>query len=518
MYPGAYVHETPDKPAVIMAATGETVSFADLETNSIRLAHHFRSRGLGRGDHIAVLATNKAQVFDIYWAAIRSGLYITMINWHLTLPEMAYLIDDCQARAVIIDADLHAIASDLIPKCPQAKDWMSFGGAIAGIDTLDSAALDHPTHAPNDEPRGADMLYSSGTTGRPKGIKPTLPDRQIGDPGDSLIELNRTVWGVGPDDIYLSPAPLYHAAPLRTCATVQALGGTVVVMDRFDAEKALSYIEQFRITYSQWVPTMFVRMLKLPESTRNRYDLSSMRVAVHAAAPCPVEIKRQMIDWWGPIVDEYYSSTELNGMTLVKAPDWLRKPGTVGRAAIGTLRICGNDGTVLPTNEVGTVYFERDTLPFEYHNDPDKTRQAQHPKHPTWTTTGDVGYVDDAGYLFLVDRKSFMIISGGVNIYPQEIENILVEHPKVLDAAVIGIPDNEMGESVLAIVEPSATATGNDALAAELLDYLQPRLARFKHPRRIVFSNGLPRTPTGKLAKVGLRERYSDSSSSLTAL
>jgi fatty-acyl-CoA synthase len=289
-------------------------------------------------------------------------------------------------------------------------------------------------------------------------------------------------------------------------------GGTVVVMDRFDAEKALEYIQRYRVTYSQWVPTMFVRMLKLPENVRARYDVSSLQVAVHAAAPCPVEIKRQMIEWWGPILSEYYSSTELNGMTLVDTEQWLSKPGTVGRAALGIVHICGDRGEELPAGQTGTIYFERDTLPFEYHNAPEKTRGAQHPVHPTWTTTGDVGYLDEDGYLFLTDRDSFMIISGGVNIYPQEIENALVEHPKVLDACVIGLPDNEMGEIVTAVIDPGTEVDGDDALATELLDYLSERIAKYKLPRRIEFAHDLPRTPTGKLVKRTLKERFANTS------
>ena len=501
MYPGAHLDTTPDKPAVIMAATGRSVTFAELESNSIQLARHFRRLGLGRGDHLAVLATNTPRVFDLYWAAMRSGLYLTMVNWHLTAAEAAYIVNDCGARAVIVDAALDSFADVFRSLVPDVEHLLSFGGALPGFADLDRAAAAESTEPLPDQPRGADMLYSSGTTGRPKGIKPALPDRQIGDPGDTMTAMNATVWGVGPETVYLSPAPLYHAAPLRTCAAVQALGGTVVVMDRFDAEKALDYIQRYQITYSQWVPTMFVRMLKLSQTVRDSYDVSSLRVAVHAAAPCPVEVKRQMIEWWGPILSEYYSSTELNGLTLVNTDEWLDKPGTVGKAVLGVARICGGDGNELGAGDIGTVYFERESLPFEYHNAPDKTREAQHPTHPTWTTTGDVGYLDEDGYLFLTDRDSFMIISGGVNIYPQEIENLLVEHPKVIDAGVIGVPDLEMGETVTAVVEPTAGVVGDEALAAELNAYLRERIAKYKVPRRIVFSGDLPRTPTGKLIK-----------------
>lgn len=509
MYPGAYVATNPDKAAVIVAETGEAVTFAQLESNSIRIARVLHGLGLRRGDNLAVLATNNVQVFDIYWAAMRSGVYLTMVNWHLTAPEGAYIVEDCEAKVVIVDAALGELAETLSDLVPRQVTRLSFGGQLDGYDSLDQAA-DMESDIPlPDQPRGADMLYSSGTTGRPKGIKPALPNRRIQDPGDQMTTMNQSVWGVTEDDIYLSLAPLYHAAPLRTCASVQALGGTVVMMNRFDPEKALEYIERYRVTYSQWVPTMFVRMLKLPQETRDRYDISSLRLAVHAAAPCPVDVKRKMIDWWGTILDEYYSSTELNGMTIVHSDEWLRKPGTVGRAALGVLHVCGENGEDLPSGEVGTLYFERDELPFNYHNAPEKTQEAQHPAHPTWTTTGDVGFMDEEGYLFLTDRKSFMIISGGVNIYPQEIENVLIEHSSVLDAAVIGLPDDEMGEIVMAVVEPVPEAEAGDALRDELLSHLRGQIAKYKLPRRLVFSTDLPRTPTGKLVKGKLRERYS---------
>lgn len=504
MYPGAHLSTRPHDPAVIMAESGETVTFTQLETRSIQVARALADRGLRPGDHLAVLATNTARVFDIYWAAMRSGLYLTMVNWHLTAAESAYIVTDCGAKALIVDAALGDLGAELTPLTPGVGTRLAYSGRIVGHDDLDSAASGQPTEPPANQPRGADMLYSSGTTGRPKGIKPELPNRQIGDPGDTMTAMNESVWGVGPDTVYLSPAPLYHAAPLRTCASVQALGGTVVVMERFDAERALALIEEHRVTYSQWVPTMFVRMLRLPEEVRTRYDTSSMTVAVHAAAPCPVDVKRAMIDWWGPILSEYYSSTELNGLTIVDTPEWLEHPGTVGRAVLGNIRVCDPAGAEAPTGTSGTIYFERDQLPFEYHNDPEKTRAAQHPDHPTWTTTGDVGYVDDGGHLFLTDRDSFLIISGGVNIYPREIEDALLSHPSVLDAAVIGVPDPDLGERVTAVVQPVEGQHGDDDLADALLEHLRPRIARFKLPREVIFRDTLPRTPTGKLVKRNL--------------
>ncbi|ANY25819.1 acyl-CoA synthetase [Gordonia terrae] len=505
MYPGTHAANRPDKPALVMASTGQVVTYAQLEHNSRQIAHLFGELGLRRGDHIAVVSTNEARIFEIYWAALRTGLYITAVNSHLTAAEVAYIVGDCEAKAVFFSASMAKIAVDaeLHAATPRVLLRLSFGGDIQGHRRLETLMQTMPTTEPVDQPRGADMLYSSGTTGKPKGIEPTLPDRQVGDPGDTMTALARDRWSFDADTVYLSPAPLYHAAPLRTCAAVQALGGTVVVMDRFDAERALELIEAYRITHSQWVPTMFVRMLKLDKHIRTKYDVSSLRVAIHAAAPCPVEVKHAMIDWWGPILLEYYSSTELNGMTLISSQEWLRKPGSVGRDnVLGTAHICDDDGRELPPNEVGVLYFERDSLPFRYHNDPDKTAKAQHPQHPTWTTTGDVGYLDEDRYLFLTDRKSFMIISGGVNIYPQEIENCLTMHPQVLDIAVIGEPDPDLGESVLAVVQRDTDDHDHDNVIEQSLRTLAAdRLARYKQPRRYLFVDQLPRTPTGKLAK-----------------
>jgi fatty-acyl-CoA synthase len=352
------------------------------------------------------------------------------------------------------------------------------------------------------------MLYSSGTTGKPKGVEAPLAGYQIHERYDGLTPLLKPLYNFDTDAVYLSPAPIYHAAPLKFSAAVHALGGTVVLMERFDAEDALAAIERYRVTHSQWVPTMFVRMLKLDEAVRRRYDLSSLQVAIHAAAPCPIEVKRAMIEWWGPIIYEYYAATEVIGITFIDSTQWLARPGSVGRAGLGTLRICNEDGEVLPAGQIGTVYFERDAPTFAYHNDPAKTADARHPGHPGWGTTWDMGYLDDEGYLFLTGRKDFMIISGGVNIYPQEIENSLALHPGVLDVAVIGVPDDEMGESVLAVVQPAPGVAATDELAAELREFLRARIAHYKVPRRFDFTDDLPRTPTGKMVKGKLRARY----------
>ncbi|MFI9537597.1 acyl-CoA synthetase [Nocardia fusca] len=510
MYPGAHVDDFPDKPAVIVAETGETLTYRELEDNSVRLSRHLHAAGLRRGDHVALLSGNDPKVYEAYWAALRSGLYITAVNRHLSPAEISYIVNDCGAKALIASAGLREAAEAIVEQTPEVEIRLAFGGPVEGYESYEDALAAQPPQPLPDQPRGADMLYSSGTTGRPKGIKQPLSDQQVGDPpGDPYTAVFGPLYGFDTESVYLSPAPLYHAAPLRFGGVVQALGGTLVVMERFDAEQALAAIERYRVTHSQWVPTMFVRMLKLDEAVRSRYDISSLKVAVHAAAPCAVEVKRAMIEWWGPVLYEYYASTEANGATFIDSEQWLRKPGSVGPAGMGSIRVCGDDGAELPAGEIGTIYFERDELPFAYHNDPAKTEAAIHPDHPTWTTTGDIGYVDTEGFLFLTDRKAFMIISGGVNIYPQEIEDALALHPAVLDVAVIGIPDEEMGESVQAVVQPAPGATPGPELAAELRDYLRERIAHYKVPRGIDFADELPRTPTGKLVKGKLRAQYS---------
>lgn len=509
MYPGAHVDHFPDKPAIVRAETGEVLTYRELEENSVRLARHLHDAGLRKGDHVALLSGNDPKIYEVYWAALRTGLYITAVNRHLSPSEISYIVNDCGARALIVSAGLADAAEQIVAQTPAVDIRLAFGGPVQGYKSYEDArAAASPEPLP-DQPRGADMLYSSGTTGRPKGIEQPLPDRQVGDaPGDTYTAIFGPLYGFDTETVYLSPAPLYHAAPLRFGGVVHALGGTLVIMEKFDAEQALAAIQRYRVTHSQWVPTMFVRMLKLDAAVRARYDVSSLRVAVHAAAPCPVDVKRAMIDWWGPILHEYYASTEANGATFIDSEQWLRKPGSVGTAGLGTIRVCGDDGAELRPGEIGAIYFERDAVPFAYHNDPAKTAEAVHPDHPTWTTTGDIGYVDEDGYLFLTDRKAFMIISGGVNIYPQEVEDALALHPKVLDVAVIGVPDEEMGESVMAVVQPAPGAEPGPELAAELRDYLRDRIAHYKVPRSFDFADDLPRTPTGKLVKGKLRQRY----------
>lgn len=505
MYPGAHALTHPDKPAVIDATTGEVVTFAELEDRSIRFAHWMIQSGIGRGDHIAIVSDNDPTVYELYWGALRCGLHVTVVNNHLTPDEIAYIVDDCDAAILVVAAALGDTVASLVERTPRVRHRMAFGGPVAGYVGYEDAVAECPTTPPEHQPRGAQMLYSSGTTGRPKGIMRPLPDREIGEPGDQLVGLLARVYGVGPDTVYLSPAPVYHAAPLGYSVSTQALGGTVVMMDRFDAEAALAAIEKYRVTHSQWVPTHFVRMLRLPEEVRTRYDVSSMRCAIHAAAPCPVEVKRAMIDWWGEILVEYYSSTESNGITIIDSAQWLRKPGSVGRDGfLGVVHVCDDDGEEVPAGQVGTVYFEREGAQFEYYKDPEKTAGTRHPLHPSWTTVGDLGYLDEDRFLFLSDRRSFLIISGGVNIYPQEVENTLAVHSVVQDVAVIGVPDPEMGESVKALVQLEEGRTPSDDLADELIAFTRSRIAHYKCPRNIEFVAELPRTPTGKLVKSAL--------------
>ncbi|MFF3641275.1 acyl-CoA synthetase [Streptomyces sp. NPDC002564] len=503
MYPGAY---DPARTAVVSADGTRTLTYGRLEERSLRLAVHLRSVGLRRGDHLALLCDNDPRALEVYWAAMRSGLYLTAVNHHLSADEAAYIVRDCGAGALIVSGSLTALGV-------RVRETAGGPALVLGLDDgTYEKALDAASPVPPDrQPLGADMLYSSGTTGRPKGVRPALPEGDVRTRPTTYTVVFQTMYGFGEDTVYLCPAPIYHAAPLRFCGVVTALGGTVVLMESFDAEAALAAVERHRVTHSQWVPTMFVRMLKLPPEVRERYDVSSTKVAIHAAAPCPVEVKRRMMEWWGPVLYEYYSSTEGNGITFISPEEWLSKPGSVGRDGfLGTLRICDDEGRVLPPGETGTVYFERDETPFRYHGDEARTRAAQHPDHPNWTTTGDIGHVDEDGYLFLTDRKAFMIISGGVNVYPQEAEDVLVMHPAVADVAVIGVPDAEMGESVKAIVQVEPGIAPGPGLERELVDFARARLAHYKAPRSVDFTDALPRTPTGKLAKSRLRASYGE--------
>ncbi len=508
MYPGRWAKEFPNKPALINAATGVTVSYRELDGRSNQLAQLMWDRGLRRGDHIAILMENHARYFDVVWAALRSGLYLTTINRYLTTDEAAYILDNCEAKVLVASHHMANVAAGLPSAHTQCLTWLMVDDAITGYQAYDEAIAAYPAQPLANEPSGGFMLYSSGTTGRPKGILRPLPDTQIADDAGPVGALQKQLWGFDTNSVYLSPAPLYHSAPLGFTTATQALGGTVVMMPKFDPVLALQAMAEYRVTHSQWVPTMFSRMLKLPIEDRSGFDLTSHKVAIHAAAPCPKQVKQQMFDWWGPILYEYYGGTELNGLTHVTPQDWLKYPGTVGKPVLGTLHICDEGGDALPNGESGLVYFELPQMPFEYFHDQDKTKGAQHPQHPNWSALGDVGYVNDQGYLFLTDRATFMIISGGVNIYPQEIEDIMVMHPKIADVAVVGVPNEEMGEEVKAVVQPAVGCEPTPELAAELLAYAREHIAHYKCPHSIDFESELPRLPTGKLYKRILKDRY----------
>jgi long-chain acyl-CoA synthetase len=378
------------------------------------------------------------------------------------------------------------------------------GGTLDGYESYEKFISKYPISPITDECEGQDMLYSSGTTGRPKGIVPPNLGSPIGYVEPSSVGFFN-LFGFDVNTVYISPAPLYHAAPLRFCMMVLRTGGTVVVMERFDAETSLALIEKHKATHSQWVPTMFIRMLKLPEEERKKFDISSLKVSIHAAAPIPIPVKEEMIKWWGPILFEYYGATEGNGITMITSEDWLAHKGSVGRAVVGEIHILDEDENELPMGEPGIVYFG-DGNPFEYHNDPEKL--AETTSSHGWTTIGDIGYVDEDGYLYLTDRKANMIISGGVNIYPQEAENVLVGHPKVLDVAVIGVPNEEFGEEVKAVVQPKDMADAGPDLEMELIGFCRQHLSKIKCPASVDFEEKLPRTPTGKLFKRRLRDRY----------
>ncbi|GAA4413995.1 AMP-binding protein [Quisquiliibacterium transsilvanicum] len=505
MHPYVHAQSTPDKPALIFASTGQAVTFRELDERSNQVAHLFRSLGLVAGDRIAILLENHPRYFELCWGAQRSGIIYTAMSTRLTSAEAAYIASDCGAKLVVSSKAMEKTAVQLRGEAPGVRHWLMIDGTADGYASWEAAVSAQPTTRIADESAGTDMLYSSGTTGRPKGVF-VPPDSPAIDATNPLIEVSRNVYGLTPDSIYLSPAPLYHAAPLRFTMTVQRLGGTVVVMEHFDPEQYLQLVEKYKVTHSQLVPTMFVRMLKLPEEVRRKYDLSTLRCAIHAAAPCPVPVKQQMIDWWGPIIWEYYAGTEGNGMTMIDSANWLTHKGTVGRAVIGKLKICDDEtGAELPVGKVGTVFFA-DGRPFSYHNDPEKTAGSTNAKG--WTTLGDVGYVDEEGYLYLTDRKAYMIISGGVNIYPQEAENVLITHPKVADCAVLGVPNEEFGEEVKAVVQPRDMADAGPELEQELIAFCRQHLSAIKCPKTIDFDAELPRHPTGKLYKRLLKDRY----------
>jgi long-chain acyl-CoA synthetase len=504
MHPGAHAATHPDKPAIVMAGSGEVVSYRELDERSNRVANLLRSLGLQQGDAIALSMENNSQFHAISWGAQRSGLYYTAASSRLTAGELEYIVDDCGAKVFITSYQLRDVAAALIGKLPNVTARFMVGGTIDGYESYEEAVAAQPTTPITDESEGSDMLYSSGTTGRPNGVRAPITGAPLGAP-NPLMMLVTGLYGATEDSVYLSPAPLYHAAPLRYTMTMHRVGATVIVMEHFDPVETLRLIEQHKVTIAQFVPTMFVRMLKLPDEERLAFDVSSMECAIHAAAPCPIPVKEQMIEWWGPVINEYYAGTEGNGFCAITSAEWLEHKGSVGKNLLGQTHIVGDDGEELPPGEPGTIYFESGAQ-FSYHNDPEKTKSAYTEKG--WSTLGDIGYVDPEGYLYLTDRKANMIISGGVNIYPQEAENLLTMHPKVADVAVFGVPNEDFGEEVKAVVQPAEGVDAGPDLERELIAYCREQLAAFKCPRSVDFRSELPRHPTGKLYKRLLRDEY----------
>jgi len=506
-----------DRVAVLMADTGESLTFAELEANSARLARLWHAAGLRQGDHVALMMGNHLRFMEIYWAAMRSGLFFTTVNAFLTQHEVDHIVRDSGARAVIVDAAVGEQAA-AIARMPDAPPVLhAVGGAVEGFASYEEALAQHPAEPLAEEPMGARLLYSSGSTGLPKAIERSLPgvDVRLGAQyhGDWLAQNYDMTWR----SVAISPAPLYHAAPLSYAAGTHAVGATLVLMRKFDAEPLLAGIERYGATHALMVPTMFVRLLRLPDEVRAAADLRSLQYAVHGAAPCPVPVKRAMIEWWGPVISEYYAGTEDNGSTFISSTEWLAHPGSVGRAAPGSvIHICDQHGEEVPAGTDGVIYFEQVGAgvlePFTYHGAPEKTDGSRHPAHPRWTTLGDVGHLDEDGYLYLTDRVDYMIIAGGVNISPQEIEDSLMTHPAVLDVAVFGIPHPDLGQEVKAVVQLADGFTPDDATAAELLAFAGERLARHKVPRSLDFLPELPRSAAGKLYKRRLQTQYSEGS------
>ena len=513
MYPGKYAQLHAQRNAFIMATSGEAMTYEELERRSNQLAHLLRAQGLKRLGHYAVFMENNNRFIETCVAGERTGLYYTCVNSFLTAGELAYILNNSESQLLITSQACLEVARQALVECPRVALCLVVGGATDLEETVggaivrdyETALAGQPDSPVSDEALGTAMLYSSGTTGRPKGVLRPLPDNLPSQPL-ALNGLLQQLWQCEEGMVYLSPAPLYHSAPLANVSMVIRNGGTAIIMEHFDPAQYLALIERYRVTHTQLVPTMFSRMLKLPDDVRARHDLSSLRIAIHAAAPCPPQVKEQMIEWWGPIIHEYYGATEALGFTACNSAQWLAHRGTVGRVLFGDLHILDEQMQPMPRGVPGEIWFKT-ASPFVYYNDPERTALTCSPDG-SMTTVGDIGYVDDDGFLHLTDRSTYMIISGGVNIYPQECENLLISHPKVADAAVFGVPNQDLGEEVKAVVQVMPGVATGPELARELMDYCAANLARQKCPRTVDFSEQLPRSPTGKLFKRKLRDPY----------
>jgi long-chain acyl-CoA synthetase len=507
MYPGKHAATDPQRPAFIMAQTGAVVTYGELEVRTNRLAHLLRASGLSPHDHYAIFMENSPRYLETCGAGERAGLYYTCINSYLTAEELAHIVNNSEAKILITSEAKRDVALAALKNCPKIELCLVVDGRGDGkhVQNLDEATAPYPAPPIADEALGTPMLYSSGTTGRPKGILRPLP---LQPPSQQLplFDFLVRLWRYRDRMIYLSPAPLYHSAPQAAVNLTIRQGGTAIIMERFDPERYLELVDTYKVTHSQLVPTMFSRLLKLPEAVRQRYDLSSLEVVIHAAAPCPIQVKEQMIEWWGPIIHEYYGATEAVGFSACDSAEWLAHRGTVGRVLFGELHVLDDAMQPSPTGTPGTLWFKTAT-PFQYFNDPVKTAEARS-ADGSMSTVGDVGYLDNDGYLYLTDRASFMIISGGVNVYPQECENLLITHPKVADAAVFGVPNEDLGEEVKAAIQLMPGIAPGPGIAEELIAFCAEHLARQKCPRSIDFEAELPRLPTGKLYKRVLRDRY----------
>ena len=501
----SFAHASPAAVAVI-EASGKTVTAGELVAESHRLVHALRALGLQRGDCVAVAVPNCREVLALFMAATQAGMYLVPVNWHLTGPEIAYILQDSNARVFVASERIARAARDAADTAGVPVSGRIAIGTIEGFAPFSQLTDGQPSTPPTDRSAGAAMTYTSGTTGRPKGVR-----RPVGlaDP-DTVAAAQAgflSLFGIMPGSagVHLVCAPLYHTAVLNFATNHLHLGHTLVLMDKWTPELTLECIAKYRVTNSHMVPTMFNRLLKVPEAERARYDVSSLTHVIHSAAPCPIETKRGMLAWWGPCIYEYYSASE-GGGTLATPEQWLAKPGTVGKAwPISQIRILDDDKQPVPQGATGTVWIRMGDFRFEYHKDAKKTADAW---NDGFFTVGDAGYLDEDGFLFLCDRKADMIIAGGVNIYPAEVEAQLVTHPAVLDAAVFGIPHPDLGEEVKAVVQPVAGTAGSEALAVELLAYLSERVAKYKLPRSIDFVAELPRDPNGKLYKRKLRDPY----------